>query len=140
MSHGGATLWEQLRLPRAKGPRELWGVCGRPSLIPSSQGAGCAETHGQSAASLPLGVPGWGCQHTLGIREQKTLNSADGRNAQCGQGPHVGQASALDCKRVPAAALGKVLCPDPSSRDPATYDPGAAGHQGAHPAQEERGA
>lgn len=110
-----------------------------PASYPSNQGAGCAETRGQSAASLPLGVPGWGCQHALGVRELKTLRSADGRDAQCGQGPHVGQASALDRKRVPAAALGKALCPDPPSQDPPTYHPGAAGHQGAHPAREKRG-
>lgn len=45
-------------------------------------------------------VPGW--DNTLWAKgTRKTLRSADGRDAQCGQGPHVGQASALDRKRIP---------------------------------------
>lgn len=136
MSHWGATLWGQVGLPQAKGPRELWGVCGGPGLIPRPP-SGRTHRDPRAECHLPAtrgaGVPGWGCQHPLGGKELKTLRSADRRDAQCDQGPHVGQVRALDGKGSRLLLLGRPFVSRSAFPGPCYLRPRRGGPSGCPP-------
>ena len=133
MSHWGATLWGQVGLPRAKGPRELWGVCGGPSLTPQPL-SGRTHRDPRAECCLPA-TRGAGVGMPTRSGRKGTEDPSFYRRERCPVRSRSRRGSGQGSGRqmVPAAALGKALVFRSAFPGPCYLRPRCGGPSGCPP-------